>query len=345
VHTAVHRAKVRLFRNFPEGHFEPVGYRDGVFEFLHFARNGNLSRNSLHLENEELTTTPVGSVKGVALGTDIFRAPDTNKIYVSYVTIDAKTCLSLRFDEIIIAESGIEQRSVFQTPCTLPPYGRDHAGGRIQQDSAGRMFLTIGDFWKANLAADEKGSFGKIMVGRPGGEFTIFSRGHRNPQGLLWDEDTQTLLATEHGPRGGDEINIIRENTHYGWPHETYGTNYDSNPEGALLGDVGGATYGRHDNYTKPLFAYVPSIGIGQIRKIPRDSFEFPNWVGNYLVAGMAPRAHVLMRVVIEDNRVVVSEPIRLGRIRDFVVTPAGVIIASRNDGLVVVRRDKGRNG
>ena len=93
------------------------------------------------------------------------------------------------------------------------------------------------------------------------------------------------------------------------------------------------------------MYSYIPSIGIGQIRKVPRDSFEFPNWLGNYLVVGMAPRSLSLMRVVIEDNRVVVNEAIRLGRIRDFVVAPTGVIVASRIDGLLIVRRDRGKNG
>jgi aldose sugar dehydrogenase len=343
--TMVHRAKARLFPHFPEGHIAPLADKDGVFSFLHLARNGAISLNLLQLEKHELTTRQLGIVEGAHLGTDIFKAPDTNKIYVSYVTIDAKTCASLKLDEIVIQEAGaIEQRPVFQTSCTPPPYGVNHAGGRIQQDSTGRMFLTVGDFRKSHLAADENSSFGKILIGKPGEGFSIYSRGHRNPQGLLWDADTQTLLETEHGPFGGDEINIIRENVHYGWPHETYGTNYDADLEDTYLADVG-VSYGRHDRYTKPIFSYSPGIGIGQIRKVPADSFEFPNWVGSYLVAGMAPRSLSLFRIVIVDNRVVESEAIRLGRIRDFVVAPTGVIVASRVDGLLVVRRDRGRSG
>ncbi|MBX9773812.1 MAG: PQQ-dependent sugar dehydrogenase [Xanthobacteraceae bacterium] len=343
--TMLHRVKARLFPHFPEGHIAPLADEDGVFSFLHFTRDGAVSLSLLQMEKQELSTRQLGIVKGVHRGTDIFKAPDTNKVYVSYVTIDTKTCVSLKLDEIVIQEPGpIEQRPVFQTSCTLPPYGLNHGGGRIQQDSTGRMFLTVGDFWKSPLAADENSSFGKILVGKPGEGFAIYSRGHRNPQGLLWDADTQTLLETEHGPSGGDEINIIRENLHYGWPHETYGTNYGADPEDVYLADVG-VSYGRHDRYTKPIFSYSPGIGIGQIRKVPADSFEFPNWVGSYLIAGMAPRSLSLYRVVIVDNRVVENEPIRLGRIRDFVVAPTGVIVASRVDGLLVVRRDRGKRG
>lgn len=345
VNTMLHRAKARLFPRFPEGHIAPLSDKDGVFSFLHFARDGALSLNLLQLEKYELSTRQLGIVKGVRLSTDIFKAPDTNKVYVSYVTIDAKTCVSLKLDEVVTQESGpIEQRPVFQTSCTLPPYGLNHAGGRIQQDSTGRMFLTVGDFWKSPLAADENSSFGKILAGKPGEGFSIYSRGHRNPQGLLWDADTQTLLETEHGPYGGDEINIIRENMHYGWPYETYGTNYGADPEDAYLADVG-VSYGRHDRYTKPIFTYSPGIGIGQIRKVPADSFEFPGWVGNYLVAGMAPRSFSLFRITIVDNRVVENEAIKLGRIRDFVVAPTGVIVASRADGLLLMRRDRGKRG
>lgn len=345
--TALHRVRARLFPGFPEGHIAPLGNQNGVFSFIHFAHEtGELSLNQLHPEKNELTTRRLGVVAGVARGTDIFKAPDSGKIYVSYVTVDERSCASLKLDEVVIPESGsIEQRPLFQTECILPPYAIHHSGGRIQQDSTGRMFLSVGDFQRSHLVADDASSFGKIMAGRPGEGFSVYSRGHRNPQGLLWDADTQTLLETEHGPRGGDEINIIREGQHYGWPHETYGTNYKSDPEFLFLADVGTATYGRHDRYTKPMYSFMPGIGIGQIRKVPTDSFEFPNWLGNYLVVGMTPSLVSLLRVVIVDNRVVLTEAIRLGRIRDFVLTPTGVIVASRDDGLLVVRRDKGKYG
>jgi len=337
VGTALYRLKARLYPGFPEGYVASLGYNDGVFSFLHFARSGAISRNSLHAENSSLATRQIGIVESVSLGTDLFIAPDTNKIYVSYVAI-ANACASLKLDEIVIPDIGaIQQRPLFETNC-VSPYGTDHAGGRIQQDSSGRMFLTVGDFRRTDLATDENSSFGKILVGRPGGQFSTYSRGHRNPQGLLWDTSTQTLLQTEHGPYGGDEINIIREGQHYGWPHETYGTRAER------LADIGVGAYGRHDKYTKPIFSYTPSIGIAQIRKVPADSFEFPNWVGSYLVAGMAPRSLSLMRVVLVQERVVMSEAMRLGRIRDFTIAPTGMIVASRNDGLLIVRRDQEKN-
>jgi glucose/arabinose dehydrogenase len=100
----------------------------------------------------------------------------------------------------------------------------------------------------------------------------IIASGLRNPQGLLAARDG-TIWLTEHGPQGGDEINIVREGANYGWPYVTYCTEYGWRP---LRNWPLNPVQGRHDGYERPAFVFVPSIGISNL--IQPDSREFPLW-------------------------------------------------------------------
>lgn len=341
VGSTFHRMRTRLSPGIPEAQLEGIETEGHSFKFLHFGlASGELSFGAVDLNTGDVVLRRAGTVDKVNRATGLFRSQGDGKIYVSYVTVDAESCASLKLDEIELTDGApLRQIPLFQSTCAKPPHVLYVSGGRIQIDSTGRLYLTVGDFGRGDLADDPATSFGKVFSGMPGEPFAVHSRGHRNSQGLLWDQEFSRLLATEHGPQGGDEINLILPGMHYGWPQETYGRKYRAASRKFVWSDT--ATYGRHDRYTKPLYSYVPSIGIGQIRKMPRDATEFAHWRGQYFVAGMAPRSRSLIRVVIDGDRVMVNEPLPLGRIRDFVFTETGVIVASRPDGLLIVRNEQ----
>ena len=100
-----------------------------------------------------------------------------------------------------------------------------HAAGKMINFDKKNLLITSPDFGYPNLAQDKKSLFGKILkINKITGNYKIFSSGHRNPQGLFLDKDNKIILSTEHGPDGGDEINIIKESKNYGWPIASYGT-------------------------------------------------------------------------------------------------------------------------
>jgi glucose/arabinose dehydrogenase len=243
----------------------------------------------------------------------------------------------MNLDKVVFNEtlSAFSQVTLYQTrPCTLPPYGLHQTGGKIVENSNSDIFLSVGDFQRDDKVLRDDTDFGKILK-LSEGAVSEMARGFRNPQGLFFDPERNRLFATDHGPRGGDEINIVEAGQNYGWPLDTYG--FDYNQDNEPFSNKGLATYGKHDRYSPPLFAFVPDIGIGQIAKMPADSYEFPNWLGDFFVAGLTTGS--LYRIKLQHEKVVYVEPIHLHPIRDFIVTPEGIIVASSTRGLIVIRR------
>ena len=152
--------------------------------------------------------------------------------------------------------------------------------------------------------------FGKIIfVDFKDKQYTNFSSGHRNPQGLLVEENL--ILSTEHGPRGGDEINKIEFNKNYGWPIASYGEGYFPKNNPVYIKNH------NSKNFQEPIFSFVPSIGISEIIKLPDNFSKF--WNNNYLIASLW--GHHLYRVEFSDdyNKIKFFEKIFIGsRIRDI---------------------------
>ena len=215
------------------------------------------------------------------------------------------------------------------------------SGGRMSFISEREVLITVGDFNLISSDRDEgpfpqdmNSSLGKIIkIDTENGQSTVVSRGHRNPQGLTISSDG-TVWEAEHGPRGGDEINIIVSGGNYGWPARTFGTSTDSYvwPPSD--------TPGSHAGYMYPFFSFVPSIGISNIVEVTGD--EFPLWRGDLLVSSLT--AASLYRIRIREGRAVYSERIRIGgRIRDIEQSPNGILymkIDDRDHVLVVTRGD-----
>jgi aldose sugar dehydrogenase len=204
------------------------------------------------------------------------------------------------------------------------PFGGMEIGGRMAFMDDHTLLLTLGDHDFSGvdsasvLAQDPKALYGKTIVIHLEDDSTeIFTMGHRNPQGLFIDPDG-TVWETEHGPQGGDELNILRKGENYGWPLVTYGTDY------GMVAWPLNRHQGHHDGYVPPAYAWVPSIGVSNLLRVRGDAFPF--WKDDLLVASL--HGKTIFRVHLEEQRPVFAEPIEVGdRIRDIVEGPDGQIV------------------
>ncbi len=208
-----------------------------------------------------------------------------------------------------------------------------HYGGRLAFMRDGTLLVTTGEGAEYREDAQRLGStLGKIVrinddgstpadnpfVARTGAAGVIWSYGHRNPQGLYVDPVTDTVYSVEHGPRGGDELNIIEKGANYGWPIATHGIDYT----GGRL-----SPFETYPGMREPIAFWTPSIGIGGVT-LYRGAM-FPEWQGDALVGAMGHQH--LVRVDLVGDRVVRREKLledRKARFRQIKVAPDGAVIA-----------------
>jgi glucose/arabinose dehydrogenase len=147
-------------------------------------------------------------------------------------------------------------------------------------------------------------------------EPSIYSYGHRNPQGLTIDPATGNIWSTEHGPQGGDEVNLIVPGANYGWPVVGYGVNYGSG-EAIHEGTI-------REGMTNPVHVWVPSIGASGLEVYRGDAF--PAWRGSLLAGGLA--GEQVVRLTMDGEAVTNVELLaqRIGRIRDVREGPDGFL-------------------
>jgi glucose/arabinose dehydrogenase len=221
---------------------------------------------------------------------------------------------------------------------------RQHFGSRLVFAPDGRLFVTLGERGSRKDDAQRLDNhLGKIVriepdgrvpadnpfVGRSDARPEIWSYGHRNVQGAALHPQTAALWANEHGPQGGDELNIVQRGRNHGWPVITYGRNYGSGTvvgEGTQRADVGA-----------PLKWWVPtSIAPSGLAFVTGD--RYPGWRGNVLVGAMRERA--LVRLVLDGDRVVREERLLDGtRVRDVRQAPDGrlyVLADDASDGRIL---------
>ena len=166
------------------------------------------------------------------------------------------------------------------------------------------------------------------FVQTPNAVTAIWSYGHRNPQGLSFDRATRELWSTEHGPRGGDELNWIRGGHNYGWPVISYGTRYDGLP---VTREV------EHEGMDQPVINWTPAIAVSAISFYEGNAL--PRWRGNLLVGSLLKQE--LLRIVIRDHQALVQELLLkdMGRIRAITTGADGSIYLAlelKQQGLVV---------
>ncbi len=224
----------------------------------------------------------------------------------------------------------VDQETIFQAPLALyPKSGGPHFGGRIVFDRAGYLFFTLGERGNGDNAQNLGVPMGKVhrlfadgrvppdnpFAGDPKAFPSIWSYGHRNPQGLAFHPVTGELYDVEHGPRGGDEVNLVRPGRNYGWPVITYGMNYD----GTAMTDLTAK-----EGMEQPVTYWTPSIAPCGASFYTGDLF--PKWKNNLFVASLA--AQELRRLEIAGGKLVTQEVLfkDLGRIRHVIGGPDGAL-------------------
>jgi len=247
-------------------------------------------------------------------------------------------CVTLRVSSTTLPapDASAAWKTVFDSrPCLIvgdmwsTGEAADRGGGRLALDGRGGLLLSVGDYGFEGL--NDKPAFpqlpdvsyGKVLLLDPNGGAVPFSIGHRNPQGLFVDSGG-LVWSTEHGPEGGDELNLVVRGGNYGWPLATYGTAYDSDVW-PLAADP--ASHGR---FREPAEAFVPAVGISQLMQV--GSTYLPRWAGDLLVASL--QAAKLFRVHVVGDRVIYTEGLDVAtRVRD---------IAEGRDGRILIWTDAG---
>ena len=210
-----------------------------------------------------------------------------------------------------------------------------HFGSRIIFDDKGFIFFCIGDRGDRDLAQNLDMPNGKMYRIRDDGTIpidnpfyytkgaikSIWSYGHRNPQGLAIHPSTRQLWEAEHGPRGGDEVNIILRGHNYGWPVITYGKNYS----GTIISKLT-----HHEGMDQPVFHWTPSIAVCGIAFY--EGSQFPEWKNNLLATSL--KYERLHRVELDGMNMVKDEIIfeAESRVRDVEVGPDGIIYVALED-------------
>jgi glucose/arabinose dehydrogenase len=233
---------------------------------------------------------------------------------------------------------------IFRQQPKLP--SRAHFGSRLVFDGEGRLFVTLGERSAARFrgqAQDLDSHLGKIVrinpdgsvpgdnpfVGRDGALPEIWSYGHRNVQAAAIAPHSGVLWEIEHGPRGGDELNIVQPGANYGWPVVTLGINYDGSQVGEGLK--------RAEGMVDAIYSWTPVIAPSGMMFHGGDGF--PEWQGDLFVGGLASTA--LVRLELEGDRVVGEERLleSLGlRIRDVAEAADGAIhvVTDEDDGEIL---------
>jgi len=219
-----------------------------------------------------------------------------------------------------------------------------HFGSRLVFDRQGYLYITLGDrgeMERAQRPDDHAGSVirlhddGRVpkdnpFVGKPGWKPEKYTLGNRNMQGAAQHPATGMLWTHEHGPQGGDEINVIRPGVNYGWPVITYGVNYVT---GTRIGE------GTHKaGMAQPLHYWVPSIAPSGMAFYTGD--KFPRWRGDLFIGAL--RDQMLVRLKLDGEKVVKEERMlknRIGRIRDVRVGPDGYIYLLTDESNGVLAR------
>ncbi len=207
--------------------------------------------------------------------------------------------------------------------------GGRHFGSRITFDNRGHLYFSVGDRGHKDMAQDLTKPNGKIHRIRLDGTIpkdnpfiktegvypSIYSYGNRNPQGTIVHPETQVLWETEHGPKGGDELNVIKSGANYGWPKISYGRNYNGTvltPHTSLPGMI------------QPVSQWTPSIATCGLDVYTGDLF--PEWKGRLMAGALA---HETVRLIEVDGEAYISEVSLIkgeGRVRDVTTGPDGAI-------------------
>lgn len=234
--------------------------------------------------------------------------------------------------------SWVDEQVIYEAPHDTYRTTRHHYGNRIVFDQKGYLYFSIGDRGAQDQAQDPRRPNGKIHriypdgsipadnPYRDGGLPTLYTLGNRNPQGISLHPLTDELWSAEHGPLGGDELNLIQRGSNYGWPVITYGSNYDGVPV---------SDHTRKEGYMQPALYWKPSIAVCGIEFYQGKAF--PRWENKLLVGAL--KFEEVRLLDIEQDRVIHQEVIlkNYGRVRDIGLDPEGnvYVVVNKPDRII----------
>ena len=247
-----------------------------------------------------------------------------NKVFVSYTEEIKEDCWNtsviygdLNYENIVFKKLFSPKECIHSTNNIDKEFEPRSSGGRIQSFDKNYILLSVGEYLERYLAQDIKSVNGKILkINIDNGNYEIISMGHRNPQGLYFDKENNFILETEHGPMGGDEINLIEVNKinkdkiqNYGWAISSAGEHYGGKTEKNKTIYEKYPLYKSHSEYgfIEPLKSFVPSIGVSEIVKIGQNK---------YVLSSMKDKSIYFFELnkqkqIINLNRVKVFERVR----------------------------------
>jgi glucose/arabinose dehydrogenase len=282
----------------------------------------------------EVYASGQGGLLDVALDPDF---ASNRLIYLSYAAA-GEGGNSTRVARARLGQGRLEDLEVIFTALPLVRSSK-HFGSRLAFDPAGHLFITVGERGQDDRAQDLADMNGSVIRLRPDGSVPqdnpfvgradarpeIFSYGHRNPQGMAVHPETGEVWTQEHGPRGGDEVNLIRAGVNYGWPVITYGIDYSGLP-------VGEGTH--KEGMAQPVYYWDPSIAPSGMAFYTGDAF--PEWRGDLFIGAL--KFELLARLELDGERVVAEERLlegAIGRIRDVETGPDGFLylLTDESDG------------
>ncbi|MDA9690231.1 PQQ-dependent sugar dehydrogenase [Betaproteobacteria bacterium] len=292
--------------------------------------NSFRTKKNISLDSIPIYATGQGGLFDVAIDKNFH---ENSYVYISY---NGKSGNGRWGTELMRAKFLNDRLSDITVLFKMQPKSRSnhHFGGRILLNKQDELFLTLGDRGKkeeAQLLSSHHGTIVRMNTNETipkntpleaqKQQFTkfseIFSFGHRNVQGIAIHPVTSEIWAHEHGPQGGDELNLIQSGKNYGWPVITYGVNY-------IIGTkIGEGT--KKKGMEQPIFTWIPSIGTSGLTFISGNTFK--KWDNNLLIGGLK-NGH-LVRVALKENRILEYEEIfqnRFGRIRDVRIGKDGNI-------------------
>jgi glucose/arabinose dehydrogenase len=298
------------------------------------------------LEPRSMRTTPItglppafGSANGGLL--DIVLHPryaENRWIYFAYSVGDTNGSTTVVDRARLVGARLVDRQRLF----TAQPIARGplHYGSRLVLHD-GYLLIPLGDRDERERSQDLAQHHGKVIrihddgrvprdnpfVGQRGALAEIWSYGHRNPQGLTLHPVTGAIWEHEHGPRGGDEVNVVRRGANYGWPITSFGEEYTGGPIGEGLTE--------RVDIVPPVYVYVPSIAPSGM--LFYRGAAFPAWRGSLLIGGMAARH--LNRLEPDGTRVLREERLfedRSWRIRNLAEGPDGILYLGLDDGYIV---------
>ena len=312
-------------------------------ELLVSDRSGKLYRvSSDGSDRSEISGVPEVLYKSQGGLLDIAVHPefsDNNVVYISYShAIKRKSFTRIAMAKLVDNKL-VDLNVIFSVDKKHYTPRAIHFGSRIVFKN-GYIYFSVGDSFERVEAQNLNTPNGKIhrltysgeipkdnpFYNEDGSISSIWTYGNRNPQGLAVSKDG-VIWETEHGPRGGDELNIIKKGVNYGWPVITYGINYI----GTKITDIT-----EKEGMEQPVWHWTPSIAVCGMSMYESDLFS--KWNGNILVTSL--KFEYLERVVVENNKFVRKENIYQpgSRVRDVEVGPYGKIyVALENPGRIVM--------